>query len=400
MARTTKGEEMTTEKKTTQRSRRGRGEGGIGQRNGRWFGSISLGFDGNGKRIRHWVYGASKKEVQDELRKLQDQAETGGIPQPGKISVGDLLTTWIEANTNKWALGTRTGHDQHCRNHIRPAIGNVKLKDLNSLHVQGMMNKLETNQVSAAMQRHVAVTLRAALSYAVRMKLASFNAATAVPLPAKPKHHSEGLTVEQIATFLAAARTNRLFPMYLLAIDAGLRQGELLALTWKDIDLERGTVKVSKSLEEVGGSLKLKSPKNQSSIRVVKLSTATLEAMERHRRAMLIEGYCNPNATVFCGKRHGQWLRKSDVYRHSFEPILKRAGLKFRFHDLRHASASLLLADGVDVKTVQSRLGHSAAAITMNIYAHAMDRGQKTAADKMQRILKPKATLPGESKLV
>jgi integrase len=107
---------------------------------------------------------------------------------------------------------------------------------------------------------------------------------------------------------------------------------------------------------------------------------------------MLGEGHCTPETPVFCGSRRGQWLRKSDVFRHSFAPILKRAKLKFRFHDLRHASASLLLADGVDVKTVQSRLGHSAAAVTMDIYAHALDRGQQTAADKMQTLLtaKPK----------
>ncbi|MBA4066424.1 MAG: hypothetical protein C0501_22465 [Isosphaera sp.] len=105
---------------------------------------------------------------------------------------------------------------------------------------------------------------------------------------------------------------------------------------------------------------------------------------------MLAEGRCTPDTPVFCGSRRGQWLRKSDVYRHSFAPILKRAGLKFRFHDLRHASASLLLASGVDVKTVQSRLGHSAAAVTLDIYAHAIDRGQQTAADAMQGILAPK----------
>ena len=174
--------------------------------------------------------------------------------------------------------------------------------------------------------------------------------------------------------------------MYLLAIDAGLRQGELLGLNWKDLDLDRGTVRVNKALEEVGGQLRIKSPKTKSSKRTVKLSRATAEALEEHRKAMLAEGHCTPDAPVFCGSRRGQWLRKSDVFRHSFTPILAKAGLKFRFHDLRHASASLLLADGVDVKTVQSRLGHSAAAITMDIYAHALDRGQQTAADKMQAL--------------
>jgi integrase len=252
------------------------------------------------------------------------------------------------------------------------------------------MRTLEQNAVSAAMRRHVAVTLRAGLSYAVRMKLIPENPARPVPLPAKPKHQSEGLTPKQVAAFVAAAAGDRLYALYLLAIDGGLRQGELLGLNWKDVDLERGTVRVNKSLEEVKGELKLKTPKTAASVRTVRLSATTTAALGEHRRARLAVGHCTPDTPVFCGSRRGQWLRKSDVFRHSFAPILARAKLKFRFHDMRHASASLLLAGGVDVKTVQSRLGHMAAAITMDIYAHALDRGQQTAADRMQAILAPK----------
>jgi integrase len=117
------------------------------------------------------------------------------------------------------------------------------------------------------------------------------------------------------------------------------------------------------------------------------LSPATTDALAENRKAMLAEVHCSPDAPVFCGPRAGSWLQKSDMYRHSFEPILKRAGIRFRFHDLRQASASLLLADGVDIKTVQVRLGHTAAALTLDIYAHPLDRGQQTAADKMQALL-------------
>lgn len=379
----------------SRRSRRGRGEGRIGQCNGRWYGEISMGFDGEGKRIRKRVYADSKQEAQAELRKLQDQATKGQVPDAGTMAVGELLTIWLDAMQASWAAGTYASHEQHIRNHIRPALGGVRLRLLYALHVSNMMKTMAEQGVSVPMRRHVLVTLRAALAYAVKMNYTATNAASFVPLPAKPKHKSEGLTPEQIVEFLDAARADRLYAMYLLAIDGGLRQGELLALTWKDIDLEQGTVRVNKSLEEVKGELKIKEPKNASSIRTVKVSPVTLEAIGEHRKAMLAKGYCTPDATVFCGIRNGTWLRKSDVYRHSFVKVLKRAGLKFRFHDLRHASASLLLAGGVDVKTVQSRLGHSAAAITLDIYAHAIDRGQQVAADKMQSIL---TTKPKEKK--
>lgn len=369
------------------RKQRGRGEGCIGQQGDRWFAYISLGYDENGKRVRKRVYCGSKKEAQDELRKMQGQAATGRVPQAGTMTTGELLDAWLAAMKSTWAAGTHATHCQHVKNHIKPALGGVRLALLTSLHVQNTMTMMEKKGVSSAMRRHVLVTLRAALSYAVKMNLVAANAASFVPLPAKPRHRSEGLTAEQIGTFIEAAKGDRLYALYLLAIDAGLRQGELLGLNWKDVDLDRGTVRVNKALEEVGGELTIKSPKTKSSERTVIVSTATVEALVVHRKAMLAEGHCTPDTPAFCGSRRGQWLRKSDVYRHSFVPILKRAGLKFRFHDLRHASASLLLADGVDVKTVQSRLGHSAAAITMDIYAHAMDRGQQRAADKMQALL-------------
>lgn len=382
---------MTTTKKTTSRKRRGRGEGGVGQQGSRWFAEVSMGFDGNGKRVRKRVYADSKREAQDELRKLQDQFAKGRVPQAGTMTVSQLFDAWLDAMRSTWTAGTYASHEQHVRNHIKPAIGGVRLPQLFALQIQNMMRTMEKSGVSVAMRRHVLVTLRAALSYAERMNLVAANVASYVPLPAKPRHRSEGITPDQIAAFIAAAKSDRLFAMYLLAIDGGLRQGELLALTWKDVDTSRGTVRVSKALEEVGGRLKIKAPKTPSSIRTVKLSGMTTDALVEHRKAMLAEGHCTTDSPVFGGKRHGQYLRKSDVFRLSFTPILKRAGLKFRFHDLRHASASLLLADGVDVKTVQSRLGHSAAAITMDIYAHALDRGQQTAADRMQAILGAKS---------
>lgn len=373
------------------RKQRGRGEGSIGQQDGRWFAYISLGYDSGGKRVRKRVYADSKKEAQDELRKLQEQAATGGVPQSGTMTVGELLDAWLAAMKATWAAGTHVSHSQHVKNHLKPKLGGVRLSQLNSLHVQNLMLTLDKDGVSAAMRRHVAVTLRAGLGYGVRMKLVSTNAALAVPLPSKPRHQSEGLAPDQIGTFIEAAKGDRLYAMYLLAIDGGLRQGELLGLNWKDLDLERGTVRVNKALEEVGGELRIKPPKTKSSERTVKLSAATAEALRVHRTAMLAEGHCTPETPVFCGSRRGQWLRKSDVFRHSFSPTLTRAGLKFRFHDLRHASATLLLSEGVDVKTVQSRLGHSAAAITLDIYAHAIDRGQQVAADKMQALLTGKS---------
>src|SRR5262249_22055206 len=106
-----------------------------------------------------------------------------------------------------------------------------------------------------------------------------------------------------------------------------------------------------------------------------------------HRKAMVAEGSYGPDKPIFCGVRNKTWLRKSDVYRHSFLPIMKRAGLRFRFHDLRHACASFLLMAGENYKTVQERLGHSTATMTLNTYSHVLEGAQAQAAAKLNSIL-------------
>ena len=101
------------------RNRRGRGEGAIGQQNGRWYAEMSLGFDGNGKR----VYADSKQDAQVELRKLQDQAAKGGVTRSGTMTLSELLTSWLETNRPAWTAGTYASHEQHVRHHLRPKLG-------------------------------------------------------------------------------------------------------------------------------------------------------------------------------------------------------------------------------------------------------------------------------------
>jgi integrase len=219
------------------------------------------------------------------------------------------------------------------------------------------------------------------------MGLISDNPAKKAAMPAHRPDEARGLEPGQAAAFLQAARSDRLYSLYVLAVDSGCRQGELLALSWRDIDFDRATVAITKSLEEVGGHQRLKEPKTVRSRRIMTISQVSLDALQEHRRAMLAEGSYGPDRPVFCGPRRGRWYRKSDLYRQSFQPILKRAGLSFKFHTLRHACASFLLTAGTDIKTVQERLGHSTATMTLNTYSHVLSGAQAEAARRLQVIL-------------
>jgi integrase len=346
-----------------------------------------LGYSGDGKHQRRVVYGRSKQEVQEKLRQVQNKAATGQLSDAGALTINQLLYQWLEAARPSIAKGTWATYHQHVRDLIVPKLGAVRLAKLNSLHVEGLYRTLADDGYSTARQRHAGVTLRVALSWAVRHRLVPDNPVKRVKMPAHAKREIKPIEPGQIAAFLKAARQDRLYALYPLAIDSGCRQGELLGLVWADLDFNRGVVAVSRSLEEVGGELNIKEPKTAKSRRAVALSAFTVAALQEHRKAMLAEGSYGPDRPVFCGVRNKTWLRKSDVFRHSFAPILKQAGLKFRFHDLRHACATLLLAAGTDIKTVQERLGHATATMTLNTYGHVMAGAQSQAASKLNAVL-------------
>src|SRR5262245_18898659 len=131
------------------RKRRGRGEGGVYQRaDGQWVGSISLGYDGNGKRKRRVVYGDSKKQVQEKLRVLQTAADRGQLPESGRMTVGHFLKAWLEAIKPTVADNTYLAYERDVNNAIIPHLGNGKLAGLTALHVQKLYADLAAAGVS------------------------------------------------------------------------------------------------------------------------------------------------------------------------------------------------------------------------------------------------------------
>jgi len=187
------------------------------------------------------------------------------------------------------------------------------------------------------MRELVHSVLHVALRDAVRMERLPSNPCDGVAKPRAAKREIQPLSEEQVKTLLVHAVGNRLHALYVLAVTTGLRQGELLGLHWKDIDLGSANLSVRRTLQEVKGKLNFGEPKTQAGIRVVDLPELALQALREQRKRMLSEG--NPGPLVFCDTAGGP-LRKSNLIRRSFHPLLERAGLpRIRFHDLRHTAA-------------------------------------------------------------
>ena len=369
------------------RKRRGRHEGSIYQRgDGVWVGSLSLGYDAHGKHRRRVIYGKNKKEAQDKLRKLQGDAAGGMLTDSEHRNLTAYLRQWLETARPTIRRNTHRCYDGVIRNHVSKHLGGISLAKLAPVHVQGLYSAMEKEGASARMRQLAHAVLHRALKQAVRWNLIPRNVCDAVEPPRIDKKEMRVYTPEQVTQLFKAASGDRLEALFVLAVATGLRQGELFGLQWPDFDLEAGTVFVQRQLEEVNGQLALTEPKSAKGRRRIELPAVAVQAMWAHKARMLAEGHLD--GPVFCDSRGG-YLRKSNFVRKVFKPLLKKAGLPdIRFHDLRHTSATLLLAQGVHPKVVQERLGHSQISLTLDTYSHVLPSMQQEAAAKLDGVLK------------
>lgn len=205
------------------------------------------------------------------------------------------------------------------------------------------------------------------------------------------------MSEEQTRSFLDAAVGERLEGLYVLAVTTGLRQGELLALRWADVDLERASLHVRQSVQRIGrGEFVFTPPKTAKSRRKVELTKVAVTALRRHRAGQLQErlsaaGGWEDLDLVFANEV-GRPIDGTNLADRSYRRILVRAGLKrIRFHDLRHTAATLLLGRGVNPKIVSEQLGHAQIAITLDLYSHVTPTMQRDAVNVLDALLEGRA---------
>jgi integrase len=191
---------------------------------------------------------------------------------------------------------------------------------------------------------------------------------------------------------LSTVTGDRLEALYVLALTTGMRQGELLALRWRDVDLDASTLQVRGSLQRTPAGLGIHEPKTTRSRRRVTLSMPAVEALRQHRARQLAERLAlgpewDDQDLVFANTL-GRPIEATNLIRSSFKPLLTRAGLpRIRFHDLPHTCASLLFAKNVHPKVVQELLGHATISITLDLYSHMLPDMQRDAAKAMEAVI-------------
>jgi integrase len=245
---------------------------------------------------------------------------------------------------------------------------------------------------AAASIKQLHAILHKMLKQALRWSVVPRNVADLVTPPRIPKREMHVLSADEARCLLKAARDEPLEALYLLALTTGMRQGELVALCWKDVDLASGSVRVQRTMHVIDGARQFSEPKSASSRRRIELTQTAIAALSRHRarqaEARLFAGSAWQDNDLVFTNAVGEPIDATNLLRHRFYPLLAKAGLpKIRFHDLRHTAATLLMSEGIHAKIVSEMLGHSTIAITLDLYSHVTPTMQKEAARAMDGLL-------------
>jgi len=371
-------------------------QGHIRQRSrGSWTVIVDLGRDpATGKRRQIWrsVKG-SKREAKALLVELLHQKSTGLDAPSGKLTVAEFLQQWLKAyalpNT---APRTYLRYEQHVRVHLVPALGSIPISKLRPLHIQDAYQRIRDKGLAAKTVLQCHRVLRKALQHALKWQLLARNPADAVESPRPERYEVPVLSPQKVRGVVAAAERTRYGALVNTAVMTGLRLGELLGLRWQDLDLDASVLRVRQTCQWIPRQgFIFGQPKSFRSARPVALSVATVERLRLHRLQQIEErlaaGLAYSDEGLVFTSTAAQPVHPSTL-RGAWRRLAKEAGLsRLRFHDLRHAHASLLLQQGVHPKIVSERLGHSGVNITLDTYSHVLPGLQAEAVARLDDLL-------------
>lgn len=382
------------------RMARGRAANGSGmqprqRKDGLWEVRYCAGIDpGTGKPIRKSLYGKTSAEVAEKLRAVTASVDAGTYQEPQRMPLGDWLEIWLDEYCGAIKPGTQKAYADNVKNHIKPALGAVRLCELQPHEVQRFINNLQRKTLSPKSIKNIHGVLCKALSEAVRIKYLASNPASGCILPKVIQEEIHPFEAEEIKAFMDAIHGNPSEALFFVALNTGMRLSEILGLRWSRVDFNKGMIKVDVQLLVKRGkntARELGLPKN-SKPRLFKPAPAVMDvlrAVDRQQKEWRLKAgsaWNNPLGLVFTNEI-GQEIPHATV-EHRFSHVLESAGIEaHRFHDLRHTFTVESLRAGVDVKTVSEMLGHSSVSFTLDVYGHVTKAMQDDAANKLQAVI-------------
>jgi integrase len=376
-------------------------KGSIAQRGKHsWEVRVDLGADPetHKRRRRIETIKGPKREAQRRLAELLVDSNRGTLAvRPGRLTVRDLLAAWLDGYvTTNCSVRTQDSYRSIVDTHLNPGIGHILLKNLQPTDIQRYYSSvLNEKGLSPRTVHHQHRVLSEALKYGVKQGWLVRNPCEMTDPPRPRKTPMKTLTPEEVGVLLEAAKTSPFYPAIVAAVNSGLRQGELLGLRWRDVNLDLAFFSVSQVLYKRRGVCEFKEPKSDHSRRKVNLTPTLALFLRQHRNergaeALKLGRLLTLDDLVFSDAK-GRPVEPGSLT-HAFRKTADSVGLKCRFHDLRHTFASLMLMAGANAKVVSEALGHSSVGFTLDTYSHLLPTMQKTAMSNLDKLLAP--TMP------
>jgi integrase len=328
----------------------------------------------------------SRADAQRELARIIASTGTAQYVDPSKEAVAQFVERWLR----DWAAvnvsnKTYTRYEQLLRKHLAARFGATLMQKFSAANLQSIYAAMANDGLVDRTRLHVHRVVHRMLGHAMRWGVVNANIADLVDAPRVKERELEVLTPDQVRTLLETLRGRPLYIIAAVLLGTGIRRGEILALRWRDVALDAGTLQVQQALEETKrGGLLFKAPKSRHGRRLVSLPPSTVTALREHRktqqeqRMALGRGKIPADALVF-----PDWdgeARSPLTLTKAWRREMKAAGLRVTLHSLRHTHASSLIASGLDVLTISRRLGHATPGITLSCYGHLFKTDDRAAA--------------------
>jgi integrase len=351
------------------------------------------------RRIRYLNVKGSKAEAKIELARLVAKNAAGERVDPSKETVAEFTERW----GRDWAsinTGAKTWerYRELLKLHVIPHIGTIRVQKLRATHLAELYAKLlragghEGRPLAPMTVTHVHRVLHRLLGHATTWGVIATNVASVVSPPPIAETEIAILTEEQINAILRHLQGRTLRPIVSFLLGTGVRRGEALALRWKDVDLDKGVIRIEQSLEQTRAGLKFKSPKTRHGRRNVSISPWLIAELRAHRirqqerRLALGQGKVTPDGLVF--SRWDGEIRSPHWLTQKFAQAMAALKINCTLHGLRHTHVSQLIAAGLDVLTISRRIGHASSAITLGVYGHLFRNTDARAAEIIEAAFK------------
>lgn len=328
-----------------------------------------------GRRRRKVIYGDSKAAVRKKLKALNIEKDGGKLWQGGEVTLAKFIPAFIEYHKQNVKANTIREYNKAATANLIPIMGSMKLCDIRVRDVYDMHAKID--KPGARKQAHALLSV--ALSHAAKWDMIPGNPAIMAKPPKVAKSKVTVFSREELQRLFDSAKGTKYHALFVTAATTGMRQGELFGLQWKHIDLVNAAIMVEQSLTECDGKVEINGPKTFGSRRRIDLPAACCQLL-KDLWANLSPQERSRSSLVFTSPL-GSPFRKSNFQRNVWKKALLKADIPYRkFHSLRHSMASLLLAENVNPKVVQERMGHKNIQITLDTYSHMIPTIQADAA--------------------